>query len=441
MLIHENSHETWKLINDKLEKLAFDEKDANADEPFEIIDVDNKETQDVSTETEISQLNLDETIRRYEEENRQLTSKCADLENCIELLRNEYEKCEDYWASKLDEERQMFDQEQTQNTEKLNELITKMTEYEEQFAMQDTVDNRLPPVEEKYDLEKQFTDLEQEYEDYKEQTEIQMEEKNKEIEMLKQKLTELALQRKLTAESAVQVDIKNKCDTSTYWKMSNLSNHVVESTNLFSADAMPLNWTVDCQEVPQNDSLTVSVNVSQTQRDYVNPAFLWNKETRLDAAAVATSKDCDSGSNVKSFGTNNSSPNTSLQFNTSWQSIQSMEQAIEPSTSANAMEKTSTPCRPKRTRKYDRNSLLTQRLYKKTGLERDSCCRSQSCKDSHEEQTCILPISTMHNLHGRLHHLEQRCRHLQTVLKQQHYYAEHMLQRKYIFLYAKLSFQ
>lgn len=364
---HENNYETLKNINDKLEKLIYEEK------------CDENTCTDASTETD-----FEDVVRKYEQEKKELITKCAELENCIELLKSEYEKCEDYWSSKLDEERQMFDIEQAQHAEKLTELITKVTEYEEQFALQDS---RLPPIEEK-DLEKQFTDLEQEFEEYKENTEFQLEEKNKEIEMLRQLMENTSINRQ-TAAIAIQVDItSNEEQNNIDQKMSNLSNHVVESTNLFSADAMPFNWTPS-----SNNAITESespIDASQNQRDYVNPAFLWNKEMKSTEDKTDT-----------------------------WQNT------FVPSGS------TSTPCRPKRTRKYERHSVL----YKKTNHDRESTKKSTESL-LNETQMCNLPISTIHTLNGRLHHLEQRCRHLQMVLKQQHYYAEQMLQRKYcIYIY------
>lgn len=372
---HENNYETLKNINDKLEKLIYEEK------------CDEKTCTDASTETD-----FEDVVRKYEQEKKDLITKCAELENCIELLKSEYEKCEDYWASKLDEERQMFDLEQAQNNEKLNELITKVTEYEEQFALQDVVDSRLPPIEEK-DLEKQFTDLEQEFEEYKENTEFQLEEKNKEIEMLRQLMENTSINRQ-TAAIAVQVDITSSEEQNNIdQKMSNLSNHVVESTNLFSADAMPFGWNPSSNALTESESLNVNIDTSQNQRDYVNPAYLWNKEMKSAEDKTETVENI-----------------------VPWQSPQN---SFVPSGS------TSTPCRPKRTRKYERHSLL----YKKTNHDRESTKKStESLKN--ETQMCNLPISTIHTLNGRLHHLEQRCRHLQMVLKQQHYYAEQMLQRK-----------
>lgn len=40
---------------------------------------------------------VEQNVLKLEEANRDLTTKCTELEDCIELLKNEYEKCEDYW--------------------------------------------------------------------------------------------------------------------------------------------------------------------------------------------------------------------------------------------------------------------------------------------------------------------------------------------------------
>jgi len=70
----------------------------------------------------------------------------------------EYEKCEDYWAKKLDEERHLYDQEQKLSDEKFSELMSKIREYEEMLGAQEdsTADSdRLSTIEERGSLEKQ----------------------------------------------------------------------------------------------------------------------------------------------------------------------------------------------------------------------------------------------------------------------------------------------
>lgn len=115
--------------------------------------------------------------------------RCMDLEESLRLLRNEYDQCEEYWASKLDEERQIFEQEQKISDEKFSELIAKMSEYEEQFSTSDKIDGRLSPIEEKVNLEQQYNDLEDEFERWKMEAQEELSRKEKEIEELKAKVT------------------------------------------------------------------------------------------------------------------------------------------------------------------------------------------------------------------------------------------------------------
>lgn len=53
---------------------------------------------------------LEERVERLTKENQELREKCAELEAGLEMMRVEYEKCEDYWQGKLNEERAIFDQ-------------------------------------------------------------------------------------------------------------------------------------------------------------------------------------------------------------------------------------------------------------------------------------------------------------------------------------------
>lgn len=431
-----------KNLNQKLISIIYEKENNMETNGFGHVTI-IKNTVDASTETDFNN-SLEEQIERYIQENQELVAKCAELENCIELLRTEYERCEDYWASKLDEERQMFEMEQNQSSEKLTELIGKMAEYEAQFANQDEPDYRLPPIEEKYNLEKQFTDLEQEYEEYKEHAEFQIAEKVNEIADLKEKLCEI--EEKVTKEVGVQVDESSSEfeQQSLEHKMSNLTNCVIESTNLFSADTMPFRWSRP-QDVPEQNSLDNSISSDVTvQRDYVNPAFVWNKNMKQSNSTSPQSSE-----------QSNNGTNQDIQMNIPWQNPSPLNQSQQPfsiiSLPSTSAESTSTitdnnsiPSRPKRSRKHEKNCKV-QRLNKKEESKRDVNIQSnnshnnppfkwkpmESSRGNNGEQMVSLPIGVLHNLNGRLHHLEQRCRHLQVVLKQQHYHAEQMLQRKY----------
>lgn len=96
-------------------------------------------------------------VELLEIEKKQLTERCQELERSLDLLKAEYEECEDYWAAKLEEERQLFEQEQKISDDKLAELINKITEYEELISPSDKSksNGRLSPIEEKFNLEQQ----------------------------------------------------------------------------------------------------------------------------------------------------------------------------------------------------------------------------------------------------------------------------------------------
>jgi hypothetical protein len=84
-----------------------------------------------------------------------------DIIICLFPLK-EYEKCEDYWAKKLDEERHLYDQEQKLSDEKFSELMSKIREYEEMLGAQEdsTADSdRVSTIEERGSLEKQVITL------------------------------------------------------------------------------------------------------------------------------------------------------------------------------------------------------------------------------------------------------------------------------------------
>lgn len=103
---------------------------------------------------------LQEIEAKHVAEKKQLNERCSELERSLDLLKAEYEECEDYWAAKLEEERQLFEQEQKISDDKLVELINKITEYEELISpldksKTDYESGRLSPIDEKFNLEQQ----------------------------------------------------------------------------------------------------------------------------------------------------------------------------------------------------------------------------------------------------------------------------------------------
>lgn len=326
-------------------------------------------------------------MEKLERENKDLNTKCTELENCIDLLRNEYEKCEDYWQNKVDEERQLFEMEQKVQNDKLCDLIEKMKEYEEQYANQDIVDTRLFPIEEN-NLEKQFEDLEQEFEDYRKQSEDEIMKKDEEITVLKVELSKLIIKGDQMEDVGIQVDTESE-ETRILNKMKNFSSYVIENTSRFPEEMLPLS--------PQHLESTSNSPNNQTQ----------------------------------SF---ESIPNKQM----NWSFINNQSEDYSPSNRS----ETNTPCRPKRTRKHDVN------IYKKNNQDLDKTrSETKNLSDQQNEsqqdwrsvqnakytadQMISMPVISFQNLNLRRNYLEQRVRHLQLRIKHQHYRTEQTLQRKY----------
>jgi len=74
-----------------------------------------------------------------------------DLEQSLELLKEEYERCEEYWSAKLEEERQIAEREQRATDEKFAELLEKVHEFEQLAAQQSS----LATIEEHAGLEQE----------------------------------------------------------------------------------------------------------------------------------------------------------------------------------------------------------------------------------------------------------------------------------------------
>lgn len=122
----------------------------------------NKERNGSSSITEIENIPKIATAgESVDAEKKQLMERCQDLERSLDLLKAEYEECEDYWAAKLEEERQLFEQEQKLSDDKLAELINKIAEYEELISPSDKSksNGRLSPIEEKFNLEQQVKSI------------------------------------------------------------------------------------------------------------------------------------------------------------------------------------------------------------------------------------------------------------------------------------------
>ncbi|KAK6640265.1 hypothetical protein RUM44_011951 [Polyplax serrata] len=120
-----------------------------------------------------------------------LETRCKELEASLELLREEYEKTEDYWSEKLEEERVYFEEEQKLSDKKYSELLDKILDYEELLNSEKGQRQRLETIEEKDNFEKQMTDMEQECAELRYQLEETKKMKDEEIEKLKREMNSL----------------------------------------------------------------------------------------------------------------------------------------------------------------------------------------------------------------------------------------------------------
>ncbi|XP_063240815.1 ninein-like protein isoform X2 [Bacillus rossius redtenbacheri] len=123
-------------------------------------------------------------------------ARCRALERSLELLRLEYERCEDYWAGKLEEERRLSEQEQAAGDDKLAELLARIREYEETWGprdgrSEDSGEDRLSTVEERASLERQVTELEEECEELRQRAEHERARRGEEMARLSLQLQQL----------------------------------------------------------------------------------------------------------------------------------------------------------------------------------------------------------------------------------------------------------
>ncbi|XP_071454569.1 ninein-like protein isoform X2 [Hetaerina americana] len=149
-----------------------------------------------------------------------LVEQCKELERSLELMNVEYEKCEDYWQQKLEEERNFYEESQKLMDEKQSSLEQKISEYAELFCQSEKNEcgTRLATIEERASLERQVTDLEEECEELRARMKIaeslqmkHLEEKERISQCLKemeqQVLREKKFLRKDSLDVAVQVTV------------------------------------------------------------------------------------------------------------------------------------------------------------------------------------------------------------------------------------------
>lgn len=190
----ETNNGDWMALNTELEATHNHARSSQITEDF----VQTLKDKIAELET---RLNCDKSVKREEEKTSNEESpikclQCQELESSLELMRKEFEGLEDYWQTKLNEERQLFEDEQRGNDDKFNDLLQKMLEYEEQFAStikkeEDECDKRLSPIDEKDFLEQQYLEIEFELDELKAKHKKMAKDKNEEIRSLRNEIKKM----------------------------------------------------------------------------------------------------------------------------------------------------------------------------------------------------------------------------------------------------------
>ncbi|XP_034196043.2 blastoderm-specific gene 25D [Osmia lignaria lignaria] len=349
-----------------------------------------------SSEDVVAFLNLkiQESEAAHAAEMKQLTEQCAELERNLDLLKIEYEECEDFWTGKLEEERQLFEQEQKISDEKFSELIAKMAEYEELISPVDKAKNgRLSPIEEKFNLEQQYLDLEEEFEKWKGQMEEEITQKDKEIKNLHEKLK--SFERPIMVDISVQVT-----DEFTFSSLLARSNYVpsdsfnIQSYNELSSKLAQCNDNI--HKLPDEFKYNRILESSNLSNDFI---------PRLTKEEVDVSN-CDpyemhTQYSVKSKSGTCKMEKPELQWELTEVDGKLYKEENIPDTEYDVIQ----------------NTLKLRNL----NVSNCQCMRNDA-------QMCCVNVSILRNLNAKLQTQERKKHQLQECFKQQQYHIEHVLQ-------------
>ncbi|EDS42568.1 blastoderm specific protein 25d [Culex quinquefasciatus] len=404
--------------------------------------LEEKKTPSDESATEASE-ESDSTAKKTTVDPVKIKARCDELEASMEQLSKEYEACEDYWQSKLNEERQLYEEEQRIADDKFNELLKKMAEYEEQFAGQaggggsssKSEDGRLSPIEEKDVLEQQYLDLEAEFQ----QAQQMLEEKSHEVDKFRCRILELEQLVKYPSEAMLATpprietpemeESPASSPISYLWNQSTIQAPATTTTR----DYQNPNWcqplkvstgtTTPTQQQcddPAKDQLTVQEEepgFSRTISPIQKPA---SSVTGANSTTDVTSCGGDAGQDV-----GDCSDVCSVKSARSTHSLASTH-SIHKSVSQTDVAMVS------------QEQLKHQRLMQlQLQDEIKELTHQRDClKMEFQQMTEVKPFlarsynKTAHpNLTQKIQHLENKNRHLNGMLKQQQAYSEQILHR------------
>nr|ADX35960.1 RE54358p [Drosophila melanogaster] len=389
---------------------------------------------------------LEEELKAAKE-GRSLTpeSRSKELETSLEQMQRAYEDCEDYWQTKLSEERQLFEKErqiyedeQHESDKKFTELMEKVREYEEQFSK----DGRLSPIDERDMLEQQYSELEAEAAQLRSSSIQMLEEKAQEISSLQSEIEDLRQRLgesveiltgacELTSESVAQLSAEaGKSPASSpisyLWLQSTIqepAKSLADSKDEATASAIELlggspshktaSRTTPFESSQSGPSPTNSGN-SNAYGANPGPAPISKPKRSQSPQQAAASEgeiaDCETSSTAsgKSFESNSKT------------SCLSHEKCSSPSALKEELKRL----------KFFELSLKEQ--IKDLSLQRDGLVMElQQLQEARPVLEKAYARTTHPTLQQRLNQLELRNRHLQNVIKQQQHYTESLMQQSW----------
>ncbi|XP_030556598.1 blastoderm-specific protein 25D [Drosophila novamexicana] len=382
-------------------------------------------------------------------------TRCKELENSLEQMQRAYEDCEDYWQTKLSEERQMFDKErhlyedeQLESDKKFTELMEKVREYEEQFSK----DGRLSPIDERDMLEQQYVELEAEATNLRNNSIRMLEEKSLQINALQCEVEDLRTRlgesvEILTGACELNPDVLDQITAqssqrpasspiSYLWHQSTIQEPL-KSFDAADGESTPKVLTLLCEspnrKLTSRNNLTTSTTsiFSTTPRGTLssgqsptNSDTKYTSSTSVCAPAPICKPKCSSEGEIADSETSSTASNKSFDshsvVSTSKASCFSHEKCSSPSALKEELKRL----------KFFELSLKEQ--IKDLSLQRDGLVMElQQLQEARPVLQKAYARTTHPTLQQRLNQLELRNRHLQNVVKQQQKYTETLMQQSW----------
>ncbi|KAH8306673.1 hypothetical protein KR044_006304 [Drosophila immigrans] len=383
-------------------------------------------------------------------------ARCKELESSLEQMQRAYEDCEDYWQSKLNEERQLFDKErhiyedeQMESDKKFTDLMEKVREYEEQFSK----DGRLSPIDERDTLEQQYIELEEEATALRNNSMRMLEEKSQQINLLQCEIEDLRTRlgesvEILTGASEINQESLHQINEqvgqspasspiSYLWHQSTIQEPLKSfdgateescAKTLALLPASPVRKAIGRNNLTTSETSIFSTTPLDSSSSDPSPTRLnttyASSAVMCPPAPICKPKQVQSEGEIADCETSSTASNKSFDshsvVSTSKTSCLSNDKCNSPSLLKEELKRL----------KFFELSLKEQ--IKDLSLQRDGLVMElQQLQEARPVLEKAYARTTHPTLQQRLNQLELRNRHLQNVIKQQQKYTESLMQQSW----------